>query len=134
LKNRHQPFQGIPIPNRIKYLSVKSDAKTDILLQVNSSFTDQGATAGSWCSSELLSLGPSVVDLGKPPADRCDAFELLVNKSSSLHYVVSGRMFEYLLDMHIHLSEYRGGDGIAVALVGENGHTLLDAERLENGF
>jgi hypothetical protein len=43
-------------------------------------------------------------------------------------------MFEHLLDVNVHLSEYRWGNGIAVALIGENGHALLDAERLENGF
>jgi hypothetical protein len=35
-RDRHQPFQGINIPNIINCLSVKDDAKTDILLQRNS--------------------------------------------------------------------------------------------------
>jgi hypothetical protein len=43
-------------------------------------------------------------------------------------------MLEYLLDVDVHLSEHRRGDGIPVALICENGHTLLDAERLENGL
>ena len=33
---RHQPFQDIPIPRIIKHLNVKGDAKSDILLRVNS--------------------------------------------------------------------------------------------------
>ena len=41
---------------------------------------------------------------------------------------------EDLLDMNFYLPQERGGDCVAVAFVGQDGHALPDAVRLEDCF
>ena len=45
---------------------------------------------------------------------------------------VSGSAIEDLLGVDIHLPEKRRRDRVTIALVSQNGHALLDAERLED--
>jgi hypothetical protein len=45
-----------------------------------------------------------------------------------------GRVLEHLLDVDFHLAQDRGRDGVAIAFIGQNGHSVLEAERLEDGL
>jgi len=45
-----------------------------------------------------------------------------------------GRTIQHLLDVDIHLTAEGRGDHLAVAFVSQDGHAMLDAERLENGL
>ena len=43
-------------------------------------------------------------------------------------------VFENLLDMHFHLPEEGSRNDISVAVVSQDGQSVLDAPRLENGL
>jgi hypothetical protein len=43
-------------------------------------------------------------------------------------------LLESLLEMHLHLAEERTRNGISVAVVSQDGQSVLDAQRLENGL
>jgi hypothetical protein len=45
-----------------------------------------------------------------------------------------GEALEHLLNMHVHLPQHGWRDGACVGLIGQKGHALLDAERLEDRF
>ena len=44
----------------------------------------------------------------------------------------SGRVFEYLLNMHVHLPEHGRRHSAAVGFIAEKGHAVLNAEGLQN--
>lgn len=45
-----------------------------------------------------------------------------------------GEALEDLLDMHVHLPQHGWRYGTCIGLIGQKGHALLDAERLEDHF
>jgi hypothetical protein len=56
----------------------------------------------------------------------------LAIKSFEILSVSSGGVFEDLLNMHVRLPKHGGRYGAGIGLVGEQRHTLLNAERLED--
>jgi hypothetical protein len=57
----------------------------------------------------------------------------IINSSEALS-ASSGGVLEYLMNMYVYLSEHGSTLSATVGLVVEQGHALLNAERLEDRF